>query len=674
VGLSWVLGLETVTLYAKAKTAGGVSLGFQDPDKKGGWMIGAEGVMGYLDTDGQVSITGYQMVGYAVADMLRLPVQTHLTDTRVTAEDGYITMAFTYPLAATFEGGLVVNPSQTGLIWSLQDVAGLVKHTLRGQSILNLVSGDSTLTVIAETLAHWWLVTVFFVIFLAGGLLVTHTPLKAVPVLRRCLNRRVGKPVTVGEGWLKSPVMVAREYVQDLTQVQLGVLLAFLVLLVGFVAIPQVLEGGGGLLMTRNMGWLNTLLMGLVTLPASRTSVWVWFFGISFERAVHFHQTVARLAWLTILIHLIVAMNVLGATIPISAALSGEVVPLYGFLAFLAVTATALSAMNPIRRRLFEVFYHLHLMLLPVVYIMSALHVNSSLHRWVLLSPLSVYVIDRALRFSRRRNTATVVEAKAMRAGQGQASALFLKLQMKTSLGHEAGDYVFLNCPEVDLLQWHPFTISSAPGDAGEKGQDGTITFHILSMGPDTWTGKLQALLTAPGPPPVINVDGPLGSLQVDLAGGIYGTALMVSGGVGITPMASLLSDILHRDQGGYPGLARVAFCWVVRDQEQLAWFEPLLARARAHQGAITVDLFLYCTRGKEESNAYRVGRPDWPGLVREMLGGGKQASGMELGAIKVATNCEAQTSASKGGAQGGACMLACGPGGLVAAAQEQVR
>jgi predicted ferric reductase len=134
---------------------------------------------------------------------------------------------------------------------------------------------------------------------------------------------------------------------------------------------------------------------------------------------------------------------------------------------------------------MFEVFYHLHLALLPVVYFFAAIHVKSSLHLFVLLSPLSMYVVDRVIRFSRRRNTVTVVEAKALNAGP--ASALFLKLKMRRPLNFESGGYVFLNCPEVDLLQWHPFSISSAPGDGEKAGQpDGTMTFHILSMGPGT--------------------------------------------------------------------------------------------------------------------------------------------------------------------------------------------
>ncbi len=43
--------------------------------------------------------------------------------------------------------------------------------------------------------------------------------------------------------------------------------------------------------------------------------------------------------------------------------------------------------------------------------------------------------------------------------------------------------------PAVSLVQWHPFTVSSAPSDE-------TRTFHIKDMGAGTWTHDLATLVT----------------------------------------------------------------------------------------------------------------------------------------------------------------------------------
>ena len=46
------------------------------------------------------------------------------------------------------------------------------------------------------------------------------------------------------------------------------------------------------------------------------------------------------------------------------------------------------------------------------------------------------------------------------------------------------GQFAFLQFPTVSTLQWHPFTISSAPSSD-------RITFHIKNTGPKAFTGQL---------------------------------------------------------------------------------------------------------------------------------------------------------------------------------------
>ena len=47
------------------------------------------------------------------------------------------------------------------------------------------------------------------------------------------------------------------------------------------------------------------------------------------------------------------------------------------------------------------------------------------------------------------------------------------------------GQYVLINIPSVDVLAWHPFSISSAPSESGPT------THHIRAMGTTEWTGNL---------------------------------------------------------------------------------------------------------------------------------------------------------------------------------------
>jgi len=58
--------------------------------------------------------------------------------------------------------------------------------------------------------------------------------------------------------------------------------------------------------------------------------------------------------------------------------------------------------------------------------------------------------------------------------------AKVLELQMqKKGFRMEVGQYIFVNCPAVSLLEWHPFTLTSAP-------EEDFFSIHIRAAG--DWT------------------------------------------------------------------------------------------------------------------------------------------------------------------------------------------
>ncbi len=86
-----------------------------------------------------------------------------------------------------------------------------------------------------------------------------------------------------------------------------------------------------------------------------------------------------------------------------------------------------------------------------------------------------------------------------------------VEVQMKKpSMHNKPGQYLFLNVPEVSALEWHPFTISSAP-------EEDFVSVHIRVVG--DWTmafarrlgcvfdkndeqGPTVTVRTGGGPPP----------------------------------------------------------------------------------------------------------------------------------------------------------------------------
>jgi NAD(P)H-flavin reductase len=573
--------------------------------------------------------------------------------------NGYTTVTFTRSMATGVPNMPKIDPDNAGVIWALARENALVNHYSSGMGIVNLATGTSEIVEVIVDYTAWVFPAAFLAVLLSAGLLVRHTSLGET--FRGPLRRRVGKPVHGN-----SPPAHLMSFIMDLSVAQALGLVLFVVCLVLFPIVDSRLHGDSGIAWTRALGWLNTILFGLVTLPQSRTTLWLHVFGIPFERAVVFHTVVARLAFFSAVSHLVVAMVNYGSDIPLSANQTGTVIPFWGLLAFVTMAVMTVSAAPPIRRRFFEVFYYTHLTLIPLFYLFAVLHCNSILHRVVLLAPLSLYFIDRALRLSRRRLSAKLVLADPLTSGDQKGIHLRLQMASKPA-GFEAGGYFFLNIPEIDVLAWHPFSVSSAPHD------DGTINFHILSMGNGTFTDRLVDHFSQTGVlknPPTFYVDGPLGSLSVDLAKGGYKTALMVAGGIGITPMTSVLEDMMLRE-ASYPTLTRVVLVWVVRKPEQLAWLSDVIDMARTHSSArLKIELRLHYTQHSEgelgKQGAVH-GRPDIQALLTSLMGGKSvplDAKDIEL------QETDGLVGTSDAPTHRQIAVLACGPASLVASVQ----
>jgi len=121
----------------------------------------------------------------------------------------------------------------------------------------------------------------------------------------------------------------------------------------------------------------------------------------------------------------------------------------------------------------------------------------------------------------------------------------------KPSFKYLAGQWVWLNVPALSRLQFHPFTITSAPSDP-------YVSLHIRCVG--DWTDELalhvgatrdaEETATSTGlalSVPVnlkIHVDGPFGA-PAEL---VYReqAVICVGAGIGITPWASVLKDIWY--------------------------------------------------------------------------------------------------------------------------------
>ncbi|XP_016341929.1 cytochrome b-245 heavy chain-like [Sinocyclocheilus anshuiensis] len=183
---------------------------------------------------------------------------------------------------------------------------------------------------------------------------------------------------------------------------------------------------------------------------------------------------------------------------------------------------------------------------------------------WV-IGPMIIYLCERLLRFIRYMQPVSYRKIVIR-------PSKVLELQLvKPGFKMEVGQYVFLNCPAISQLEWHPFTMTSAP-------EEDFFSVHIRSVG--DWTEKLIKMvenLSEGGQRPKMAVDGPFGTASEDVFD--YEVSMLVGAGIGVTPFASILKSIWYKFKDSDPKLRtkRIYFYWLCRETYAFEWFADLL-------------------------------------------------------------------------------------------------
>lgn len=312
-------------------------------------------------------------------------------------------------------------------------------------------------------------------------------------------------------------------------------------------------------------GKLTVLNMACALIPVTRNSIWTFFFGISFERAIKFHRVVAPLTSLYAIIHLILIVKLYDSSIITSIDWIGQAVPLYGLLSLITMIIMVIFAWDVVRRKKFELFWYLHNLFFVVV-ALAMLH--TTLNVIMLAFPFALVLLDLTLRLTSGCTRSCVIEsADAM-----SDECTKLSVTIPKNFTFEAGQFCFLRIPTISIFEVHPFSISCAPSSLCNSNK---ITFHIKNMGKGQFTGKLHELAKnnelINGS--AINVMGPYGSVALPKLEN-FKVVVLFAGGVGITPMASIFSDLKNRSGNKW---VKVVLVWSTRGSEALSsWFPTM--------------------------------------------------------------------------------------------------
>ncbi|XP_028998614.1 cytochrome b-245 heavy chain [Betta splendens] len=219
---------------------------------------------------------------------------------------------------------------------------------------------------------------------------------------------------------------------------------------------------------------------------------------------------------------------------------------------------------------------------------------------WV-VGPMFLYVCERIVRIYRSHQKVVITKVV-------MHPSKTLELQMKKKgFRMEVGQYVFIQCPSVSRLEWHPFTLTSAP-------EEDHFSAHIRIVG--DWT---QALFEACGGDkaepqeawklPKVAIDGPFGTASEDVFR--YEVVMLVGAGIGVTPFASILKSVWYkRIQNNQDVFTKkIYFYWLCPETEAFEWFADLLQSLEGQMTEKGMADFLsyniYLTRWKETEAAH---------------------------------------------------------------------
>ncbi|XP_068339929.1 putative respiratory burst oxidase homolog protein H [Pyrus communis] len=293
----------------------------------------------------------------------------------------------------------------------------------------------------------------------------------------------------------------------------------------------------------------------------------------------------------------------------------------------------------------FNSFWYAH-HLLVLVYMLFVMHgyfliFTSDWHKkttWMyILVPVMLYAIERSIIIIKEINLPVHVIKAVIYTG----NVLALYMSKPHGFKYKSGMYLFLKCPDISGFEWHPFTITSAPGDD-------YLSVHIRSLG--DWTtelrerfekacSQLQSTQTRKGNLvrietkahsnygheiegyPKIVIKGPYGAPAQNYIK--FDILLLIGLGIGATPFVSIIKDIinqinlnLHQETSAETksnnmqreaykkGPKRAYFYWVTREQASFEWFKGVMDDIAECDHYHMIEMHNYLTSVYEEGDA----------------------------------------------------------------------
>ena len=317
--------------------------------------------------------------------------------------------------------------------------------------------------------------------------------------------------------------------------------------------------------------WIN-LNLASVLLPITRNSIWSVLFKLSHINIRYLHKFMSILCIISVIIKIIVVLcykdfNYL--FILQNETTGGS--PLAGTIATFAFILMGVLSISHIRNNFFEVFYYSHKILFVIIIISSILHYILVL--FYILPTFMLYLIDIYF-----RNKYTIKSAHTTLKITGyekyNTSCILINIETLKKIKIPAGSFFFLCYRDISRFEWHPLSVVFESNN--------NILFCAKDMGQNSWTNHLK------------NYDATLLKKEILLNRNVYLQGpyqcnninykkyeymIFIAGGIGITPIISILQDINKLKIQGLLNIKKIIFIWVIPHNSMIKVFNSIFEK-----------------------------------------------------------------------------------------------
>lgn len=265
---------------------------------------------------------------------------------------------------------------------------------------------------------------------------------------------------------------------------------------------------------------------------------------------------------------------------------------LTGVALFIIISLIFVFAHPTIRKKAYNFFWNVHSLFI-LMYILCLIHGLARLtgppRFWLFfIGPAVVYTLDKIVSLRTKYMALDVMEAELL-----PSDVIKIKFYRPPNLKYLSGQWVRLSCTAFRPQEMHSFTLTSAP-------HENFLSCHIKAQGP--WTWKLRNYFDPcnynPEEQPKIRIEGPFGGGNQDWYK--FEVAVMVGGGIGVTPYASILNDLVFgTSTNRYSGVAckKVYFLWICPSHKHFEWFIDVLRDVEKKDVTNVLEIHIFITQ-----------------------------------------------------------------------------